>query len=485
MIVLIALLLFISITALLFLGFNKDILRALRSSSELSPYTSQVETLLKDPAKYGTDWQQMGKALGKYGFDINVAGGGEWKLYNNTSDMEWYGIEDLMKLNNTESSPRIFCLQGVTIVTTSYTHGGSTYQIYAAQTKDSNYFWGLDKAVFRKFILLIVFILLLAIVGILLFSRILTARIIRKITRPLDELQAAASRINAGDYNQMIGYKVDDEFQPVCESFDTMQRHLSEEMKKNAAYEKARTDMISGISHDLRTPLTSVKGCIKGIMDGVANTPEKRDAYLRIAYGKTDVMDRLLAKLFYFSKLETGNMPMTMRRTDINALLSDYCAEKEAEAEEWGFGFHYVNDSHASPVCLTDEGQLRRVFDNIVENSRKYCGSNDPSIEVSLSDGGNGGAVIAFRDNGNGPGAEKITHIFERFYRGDESRNTEGSGLGLYLCSQIIEQHRGTIEAGAENGFTVTIRLPAAGNGEDNKENIEGEEKKNGEDTDS
>ena len=123
MIVLIALLLFISITALLFLGFNKDILRALRSSSELSPYTSQVETLLKDPAKYGTDWQQMGKALGKYGFDINVAGGGEWKLYNNTSDMEWYGIEDLMKLNNTESSPRIFCLQGVTIVTTSYTHG--------------------------------------------------------------------------------------------------------------------------------------------------------------------------------------------------------------------------------------------------------------------------------------------------------------------------------------------------------------------------
>ena len=182
---------------------------------------------------------------------------------------------------------------------------------------------------------------------------------------------------------------------------------------------------------------------------------------------------------------QNDNMPMTMRRTDINALLSDYCAEKEAEAEEWGFGFHYVNDSHASPVCLTDEGQLRRVFDNIVENSRKYCGSNDPSIEVSLSDGGNGGAVIAFRDNGNGPGAEKITHIFERFYRGDESRNTEGSGLGLYLCSQIIEQHRGTIEAGAENGFTVTIRLPAAGNGEDNKENIEGEEKKNGEDTDS
>ncbi len=103
-----------------------------------------------------------------------------------------------------------------------------------------------------------------------------------------------------------------------------MQKHLKEQMETNQAYEKARTEMVSGISHDLRTPLTSVKGYLKGMLDGIANTEEKRKEYLLVAYRKSCDMEKLLAKLFYFSKLETGNMPFYFQKVDMGAYLEDY-----------------------------------------------------------------------------------------------------------------------------------------------------------------
>ena len=139
----------------------------------------------------------------------------------------------------------------------------------------------------------------------------------------------AASRIESGDLTQPVVYLRDDEFRNVCDSFNQMQRHLKEGMEQNAAYEKARTEMISGISHDLRTPLTSVKGYIKGLQDGVANTEEKRRQYLDIAYSCACDMEGLLAKLFYYSKLETGNMPFYKQKTDMGGVSRALCGRKK------------------------------------------------------------------------------------------------------------------------------------------------------------
>ncbi len=106
------------------------------------------------------------------------------------------------------------------------------------------------------------------------------------IMKPVNMLGDAAGRIIEGDLDTAIDYMDADEFQPVCKSFDLMQLHLKEQMEKNLAYEKARTEMVSGISHDLRTPLTSIKGYIKGMLDGIAGTEEKRQEYLSVAYKK-------------------------------------------------------------------------------------------------------------------------------------------------------------------------------------------------------
>ena len=197
----------------------------------------------------------------------------------------------------------------------------------AAQTK--NLFFSTDRRVFQLFLLLFITIGAFVILAILLASRMFTKKLVRQIMEPVDQLAAAASRIESGDLTQPVVYLRDDEFRNVCDSFNQMQRHLKEGMEQNAAYEKARTEMISGISHDLRTPLTSVKGYIKGLQDGVANTEEKRRQYLDIAYSCACDMEGLLAKLFYYSKLETGNMPFYKQKTDMGSISGVMWKEKK------------------------------------------------------------------------------------------------------------------------------------------------------------
>lgn len=159
--------------------------------------------------------------------------------------------------------------------------------------------------------LISVFVSGLAAIGVIwLFSVVFARYQLRQIMRPVNALTAGAKRVEQGDLSTPVAYQGRDEFTSVCAAFDQMQRHLLEEREKNAAYERARTDLVAGISHDLRTPLTSVKGYIKGMRDGVANTPEKQERYLDIAYRKSCDMERLLQRLLYFSRLETGNLPM-------------------------------------------------------------------------------------------------------------------------------------------------------------------------------
>lgn len=159
--------------------------------------------------------------------------------------------------------------------------------------------------------LISVFVSGLAAIGVIwLFSVVFARYQLRQIMRPVNALTAGAKRVEQRDLSTPVAYQGRDEFTSVCAAFDQMQRHLLEEREKNAAYERARTDLVAGISHDLRTPLTSVKGYIKGMRDGVANTPEKQERYLDIAYRKSCDMERLLQRLLYFSRLETGNLPM-------------------------------------------------------------------------------------------------------------------------------------------------------------------------------
>ena len=311
----------------------------------------------------------------------------------------------------------------------------------------------------NEFILLFLADGVLCIAVLVIMSQIFTGNLVKHIMEPLDELAAGAKRIKENDLTEDINYSGDIEFENVCDTFNKMQKHILREQEKNRKYEKARTDMIAGISHDLRTPLTAIRGTIKGLMDGIASTPEKQDRFLETAYRRTGEMDLLLNQLFYLSKIETGNMPITLRKIEISSFIKNYVQAKqglmEAEKEEL-----VEETKEITAEVAVDPEQLQRIFDNLLENSRKYGEKVPLKMKIGLRKTP-GGILIRFSDNGVGVPENKLPHVFDEFYRVDESRNKkEGNGLGLYIVKYLIEAMGGTVWAENEDGFVVSMELP-------------------------
>lgn len=311
----------------------------------------------------------------------------------------------------------------------------------------------------NKFLLLIAadgIACVLILVGV---SRFFTRNLTAHIMEPLDTLAEGAKRIQNNDLQQEITYTGDEEFEQVCEVFNEMQHHLYEEQEKNHKYEKARTDMIAGISHDLRTPLTAIRGTIKGLLDGVASSPEMREKFLQTAYKRTGEMNILLNQLFYFSKLETGNLPLTTQPVLIEDFLQNFMnAEKELSDPEKE---HFSLKKEGDPVEIcVDPEQFQRILDNLLENSRKYAEKTPLEIAVFLKQTKDE-VTIQFCDHGVGVPEEKLPYLFDEFYRGDESRNRrEGNGLGLYIVKYLVQAMKGTVRAYNENGLTIEMTFP-------------------------
>ena len=302
---------------------------------------------------------------------------------------------------------------------------------------------------------------LLAIGVIVCLSLLFTRWQVRRIMRPVNALAQAARRVEEGDLSTPVGYEGRDEFSSVCTAFDHMQQHLLEEREKNAQYERARTDLVAGISHDLRTPLTSVKGYIKGMRDGVANTPEKREQYLSVAYRKACDMERLLQRLFYFSKIETGDLPLSRTRADLGEFVAAFVRETGEELAQTG-GKAVLRGAPAPHPVYMDTEQMYRVLNNLKENALRYAEA-DPLILTLTVWRQRDRECLRFADNGRGVPEEQLPHLFERFWRGDEarsSRNGEASGLGLYIVKHIVQAHGGTVEARNDHGLVFEIALP-------------------------
>lgn len=300
-----------------------------------------------------------------------------------------------------------------------------------------------------------------AIVVILLLNTLFTRYQLKKLLQPVENLTRAAGRVEAGDYTQAIDDQGQDEFAPVCAAFNRMQEHLLEEKEKNAAYEQARTDLVAGISHDLRTPLTSVKGYIKGLRDGVAQTPERQRQYLDVAYRKACDMDMLLQRLFYFSRLETGNLPLFREASDLGDFVSRFASEAGPELEQAGGTIRLTVSPGPHPVSVDSE-QLYRVLNNLKDNALRYAGAERLAISLTVERRG-AWEQLRFADNGRGVPEEALPHLFEQFWREDQARggkSGEGSGLGLYIAKYIIEAHGGTIQAENDGGLAFIIRLP-------------------------
>ena len=310
-----------------------------------------------------------------------------------------------------------------------------------------------------RFILLFLVDGVVCILALVAVSQIFTRNLTKHIMEPLDELNEGARRVQENNLSQDILYVGDAEFEKVCTTFNNMQEHILEEQEKNRKYECARTDMIAGISHDLRTPLTAIKGSIKAMMDGVAATPEMQEKFLKAAYRRAGDMDVLLNQLFYLSKLETGNMPLDIREVNLTDFLAKYVCGKQEVLHQEEIELRAVLQER-NYFTKIDPEQMQRILDNLVENSVKYSEKSPVHVEISLKSEKDK-LYLRVSDDGTGVEEEKLPHIFEEFYRGDESRNKkEGNGLGLYIVKYLIEAMRGSVRAYNNDGLVVEIELP-------------------------
>ncbi len=311
--------------------------------------------------------------------------------------------------------------------------------------------WTIQKNSFIILFLIDGIICILVLVGI---SQLFTHHLTKEIMRPLTLLNDGAKRIQENNLSQDIIYSGDVEFENVCQTFNDMQRHILEEQEKNNQYEKARTNMIAGISHDLRTPLTAIQGSVKSILDGVCKDEQK---FLNMAYRRTLEMDSLLNQLLYLSKLETGNMQAHMDVVNLKEYLEHYVHQKQELLDSSRVVLHF-NECEEVYVSL-DRAQFSRVLDNLIENSIKYSGKEKVNIMICLK---NENKIVCIRvsDDGMGVNEGAIPFLFDEFYRVDESRNIkEGNGLGLYIVKCLVEAMSGSVYAYNRDGFVIEMKF--------------------------
>ena len=275
--------------------------------------------------------------------------------------------------------------------------------------------------------------------------------IYRSVATPLVKLRKATQNIKDGNLDFVLDVEGTDEFAELCRDFEEMRRRLKESAEEKLVLDKENKELISNISHDLQTPITAVKGYVEGIMDGVADTPEKMDRYVRTIYNKTVEMDHLINELTFYSKIDTNRIPYTFSKLNVEDYFSDCAEEVGLELETRGIQLCYANYVDSDVQVIADGEQIRRVIHNIISNAIKYMDKGKGMkgiIQIRVKDVGDF-VQVEIEDNGKGIAAKDLPYIFDRFYRTDVSRNSAkgGSGIGLSIVRKILEDHGGKVWA--------------------------------------
>ena len=297
---------------------------------------------------------------------------------------------------------------------------------------------------------------------ILLTNRFLTRFVFGKIVNALHTLTYGVHQVRDGNLGFRINYRENDEFTAVCEDFNEMATRLLDSVVAGQKDEQSRRELIAGISHDLRTPLTSIKAYVEGLEKGVASTPEANKRYIGTIKNKTNDLEHIIEMLFLFSKLDTGEFPYHIERVDLAALVSEVVESLLDEYKNRGLEISLSREAENVWVDV-DALQMRYIMINIFENSVKYRDKEQGKMRVAVSED-RGNATVIFTDDGPGVPEEALPKLFDAFYRSDPSRNdpSKGSGLGLAIAAKIVDRFGGTIEAinVPQGGLSIVMTFP-------------------------
>ena len=282
------------------------------------------------------------------------------------------------------------------------------------------------------------------------------------VTEPVSKLQKAVSYIAEGNLDYKIDFTKEDEIGQLCDDFEKMRIKLKESTIGKLAADEANREMIKNISHDIETPLTSIKGYVEGLIDGVADTPEKREKYIKIIYNKTMEIERLIDELTLYSKIDSNHMPFNFEKVLANQYFKNYSEDLRLDIEAKGVKFYYNSEVDDQVEFTIDTEQFRRAINNIVINSIKYMDKSKPEqyLRIHIKEVGNM-IQLEIADNGVGIAKKDIPYVYDRFFRGDASRNTSsgGSGIGLSIVKRIIKEHNGKVFITSDIGKGTTVYI--------------------------
>ena len=286
----------------------------------------------------------------------------------------------------------------------------------------------------------------------------LMAWIYRSILTPIETLKKATRNIRDGNLDFEVEIGDDDEIGELCADFEEMRIRLKESTEEKVVFDSQNKELTSNISHDLKTPITAVKGYVEGLLDGVADTPEKQEKYLRTIYNKANDMDRLINELTFYSKIDTNRIPYTFNKINVKEYFDDCFEDIGMEMSQQQISLSYDNKVAPEVMVIADAEQIKRVINNIVGNSVKYMDKPDKSIAIRVTDVGDF-VQVEIEDNGRGIAAKDLPYIFDRFYRTDTSRNSSkgGSGIGLSIVHKVMEDHGGKVWATSREGEGTTM----------------------------
>ena len=299
-----------------------------------------------------------------------------------------------------------------------------------------------------------------SIITIIFTAGILVAWLYQGILLPLNALKKATKQLQEGNLDFSLEDNIsEDEIGQLCADFEEMRLHLKKEIEVRIQYEQDLKELISNISHDIKTPLTAIKGYAEGLIDGVADTPERREKYLKTIYAKASDMSTLVDELSFYTKIDTNNIPYHFEKVLVNEYFRDCVEDNRRELELVNVTLELMSDISDDTLVIGDREQLHRVMNNLIGNAVKYRGDKEQGDIVIRLTEDERMVLVAVEDNGQGIPENALPFIFERFYRADASRNSGkgGSGLGLAIAKKIIEEHGGTITAESELGKGTKI----------------------------
>ena len=288
----------------------------------------------------------------------------------------------------------------------------------------------------------------------------------RRILKPLGEIGSSAKEIIKGNYDlevvrvyeKVIG---ENEVGDLIFSFELMRDELKEKQLREESLKKSQQELISCISHDLKTPISTIKAYSEGLRDGIARTPEAQENFVKIIISKTDLLIEMIKELLEYSNIQLKQLDINPKEVYLLDYFIPLMKEAEVFIKQKGINFSYEIKTD-DMILNIDQRRITEVLYNLLENSMKYIGEEEGHISIEIERKGDF-ALIKVKDNGIGISADDIPYVFDKFYRAEKSRSSSipGSGLGLSICKYIVEEHGGEIycrsgyNKGCEFGFTL------------------------------